>query len=148
MCLFCDCASHLDEFCFRHKRIDKRRFDFARNSYRNKFTDFPLHSYSRAPPRTPSHAMSRLLQVANHRSYGSGSRENSFVPRRFGYDPRHHRGDRFPRRQGFLARGSYTHFEPRHLDSPCFPYRGPRPTGSKVEVQKTMKTSLGRVVKC
>jgi hypothetical protein len=43
------------------------------------------------------------------------------VPRRFGYDPHPHRGDRFPHRHGFPAGGSYTCFEPRHLDGPCFP---------------------------
>jgi hypothetical protein len=70
------------------------------------------------------------------------------VPRRFGYGPRPHHGDRFPRRNDFSAGGSYTHFEPRHLDDPRFPYYGSHPTGSKGEVQKTMKTSLGRMVKC
>jgi hypothetical protein len=32
MCMFCGHASHLDEFCFHRKRIEKRRFDYARNS--------------------------------------------------------------------------------------------------------------------
>jgi hypothetical protein len=62
--------------------------------------------------------------------------------------PRPHRGDHFPRRRGFPAGGSYTHFEPRHLDGPCFPHRGSRPTSSKGEVQKTAKTSSCRIVKC
>jgi hypothetical protein len=31
--IFCGCAGHLDEFCFRHKRIGMRRLDYARNSY-------------------------------------------------------------------------------------------------------------------
>jgi hypothetical protein len=43
------------------------------------------------------------------------------MPRRFSYDPRPHRGDRLLWRPGFSAGGSYTHFEPRHLDGPCFP---------------------------
>jgi hypothetical protein len=30
--MFCDRANHLDEFYFHHKRIEKRRFDYARNS--------------------------------------------------------------------------------------------------------------------
>jgi hypothetical protein len=38
----------------------------------------------------------------NNRSYGFGSRENSFVPRRFGYGPRPHHGDRFLHRPSFL----------------------------------------------
>jgi hypothetical protein len=70
------------------------------------------------------------------------------VPRHFGYDPRPHHGDRFSRMHGFPAGGSYTHFEPRHLDSPHFSRHGSRPTGSKGEVQNTIKTSLGRMVKC
>jgi hypothetical protein len=55
------------------------------------------------------------------------------VPRRFGYFP---------------TRGFYTRFEPRHMDGPRFPCRGSCPTSSNGEVQKTVKTSLGRMVKC
>jgi hypothetical protein len=58
ICMFCDCTSHLDEFCFRRKRIEKMRFDHARNSYRDDFIDFPPQSYSCALPRTYSHALS------------------------------------------------------------------------------------------
>jgi hypothetical protein len=29
ICMFCGCAGHLDEFCFRRKRIEKRHFDYA-----------------------------------------------------------------------------------------------------------------------
>jgi hypothetical protein len=60
--MFCGCAGYLDEFCFCHKRIEKRRFDYARNSYRDEFIDFPPRSYSRAP--------SRFFHGPNHRSYG------------------------------------------------------------------------------
>jgi hypothetical protein len=70
------------------------------------------------------------------------------MPRRFGYSPRPHRGDHFPRRRGFPAGGSYTHFEPRHLDGPRFPRRGSHPTGLKREEKRTIKTSLDRMVKC
>jgi hypothetical protein len=35
-------ACHLDEFCFRCKRIEKRRFEYVRNSYCDEFFDFPL----------------------------------------------------------------------------------------------------------
>jgi hypothetical protein len=73
VCIFCGRASHLDEFCFCHKRIEKRRLDYARNLYRNEFTDFPSHSYSRALPRTPSHAVSHFFHGPNHRSYSFGS---------------------------------------------------------------------------
>jgi hypothetical protein len=72
----------------------------------------------------------------------------TFMPRRFGYGSHPHRGDRFPRRPSFPARGSHTHFEHRHLDGSCFPHRGSRPTGPSGEVLKTMKTFSGRMVKC
>jgi hypothetical protein len=138
--MFYCCAGHLDKFYFRRKRIEKRHFDYASNSYGNVFIDFLPCSYSRAP--------SCFFHGPNHRSYGLGSRENNFVPRCFGYDPRSYRGDCFPRRHDFPTRGSYTHFEPRHLEGPHFPHRGSRPTGSNGEVRKTMKTSAGRMVKC
>jgi hypothetical protein len=32
VCMFCGRAGHLDEFCFRRKRIENRRFEYARNS--------------------------------------------------------------------------------------------------------------------
>jgi hypothetical protein len=63
--MFCDRAGHLDEFCFCRKRIEKRCFDYARNSYRDEFIDFP--------PHTSSHASSCFLNGPNHRSYGFGS---------------------------------------------------------------------------
>jgi hypothetical protein len=84
----------------------------------------------------------------NDLSYDFGSRENNFVPRRFGYSPRPHRGDHFPRRSGFPAGGSHTHFGPRHLDDPCFPHRGSCPTGPSGELLKIVKTSSSRMVKC
>jgi hypothetical protein len=68
------------------------------------------------------------------------------VPRGFSYGPCSHRYDRPPCRHDFPAIGSYTRLEPRHLDGPCFPRCGPCPTGSDGEVQKTVKTSLGRMV--
>jgi hypothetical protein len=61
VCIFCGCAGHLDEFCFSRKRIEKRRFYYARNSYRDGFINFPPCSYSRAP--------SRFFHGINHRSY-------------------------------------------------------------------------------
>jgi hypothetical protein len=68
------------------------------------------------------------------------------VPRRFGYDPRPHRGDCFPRRPSFPTRGSHTRFEPRHLDDPHFPHCGSHPSHSNDDVQKIVKTSSGRMV--
>jgi hypothetical protein len=68
--------------------------------------------------------------------------------RRFGYDPRPHRGARFPCRPGFPAGMSYTHLEPRHLDGPHFFGRGSCSTRLNGEVLKTVKTSSGCMVKC
>jgi hypothetical protein len=140
--MFCGRAGHLDEFCFRQKRIERRRVEYARDSYRDEFFDVPPQSYSRILPRfysraspcTFSRALPQFAHGPNHLSYGFGPRENCFEPRRFGYDPRPHRGDRFLRRSGFSALGSFTHFEPRHLDGPCFPHHGSRPTRPSGEV--------------
>jgi hypothetical protein len=73
ICMFCGCASHLDEFCFRHKRIEKRRFDYTRNSYRDEFSDFLPRSFSRASSHTSSHALSHFSHGPNHHSYDFGS---------------------------------------------------------------------------
>jgi hypothetical protein len=134
VCMFCGCAGHLDEFCFRHKRIEKRRLDYTRNSYHGEFIDFLPRSYSHALPRTSSHALPRFSHEPNHLSYDLSSQENNFVPRRIGYGTCPHRGDRFLRRLSFPAGGSHTHLEPRHLDGPCFPHHGSRPTRSNGEV--------------
>jgi hypothetical protein len=80
VCMFCGRAGHLNEFCFRRKRIEKRYFEYARNSYRDEFIDFPPCSYSRVPPHSYSHALphisSRALSCVshgpNHCSYGFG----------------------------------------------------------------------------
>jgi hypothetical protein len=61
------------------------------------------------------------------------------VPRRFGYGPRPHRGDRFPRRPCFPVGGFHTRFESRHLDGPHFLRRGSRPTHSNGDVQKIVR---------
>jgi hypothetical protein len=156
VCMFCGRAGHLDEFCFRRKRIERRRIEYARDSYRDEFINFLPRSYSHVPPRFYSRAsphtfLRALLQLAhepNHRSYGFGSRENHFEPRRFGYDPRSHRDDRFSRRPGFSTGGSFTHVESRHLDGSCFPRRDLRPTRPSGEVQTTVKTSSARMIKC
>jgi hypothetical protein len=154
--IFCDRADHLDEFCFRRKRIERMRFEYARNSYCDEFFDFPPHSYSRVPPHsysralshTSSHALSRFSHGPNHRSYGSGSHVNRFVSRCSRYDPCLHRDDRFPRRPGFPAEGFHTRFELRHLDDPRFSHRGSHPTQPNDEVQRTVKTSSSHIVKC
>jgi hypothetical protein len=133
-------AGHLDEFCFCRKRIEKMRFDYARNSYRDEFIDFP--------PRTSSCASPHFFHGPNHRSYGYSFRENNFVPRCYSYGPRPHRGDRPPCRHGFPARGAYSHFEPSRFDGPRFPHRGSCTTHSNGEVQRIVKTPSGCMVKC
>jgi hypothetical protein len=156
VCIFCGRAGHLDEFCFRRKRIERRHVEYARNSYRDELIDFPHRSYShipprfysRASPRTSSRTFPRFSYGPNHRSYGFDSRENLFEPRRFDYGPRSRHGDRFPCRPGFPTGGSYTHFEPRHLNGPHFLRHGSRPTRPSGEVQRTVKTSSGCMVKC
>jgi hypothetical protein len=54
VCMVFGRASHLDEFRFHHKRIEKMHFDYARNSYRDEFIDFLPRSYSCALPHTSS----------------------------------------------------------------------------------------------
>jgi hypothetical protein len=105
ICLFCGCAGHLDVFYFWRKRIEKMRFDYAKNSYRDEFSDFPSRSFSHTLPRTSSRALPQFAHGPNHRSYGFGSRENRFELRRFVYDPRSHRCDRFPVDLIFLLQG-------------------------------------------
>jgi hypothetical protein len=113
--MFCGRAGHLDEFCFWWKRIERKHVEYARDSYRDEFIDFSSRSYSHVPPRFYSRAFPRTFLYAlpqfahgpNHHSYGFGPRENRFEPRRFGYDPCPRRGDRFLRRPGFPAGGSF-----------------------------------------
>jgi hypothetical protein len=80
VCMICGRADHLNEFCFRRKRIENMHLDYARNSYCDEFIDFSSRSYSRVPPRSYSHASPRISSRAlshfshgpNHRSYGFG----------------------------------------------------------------------------
>jgi hypothetical protein len=80
VCIFCGRAGHLDEFCFWCKRIERRRVEYARNSYYDKFIDFPTYSYSHAPPRfysrasphTSSRAFTQFSYGPNHHSYDFG----------------------------------------------------------------------------
>jgi hypothetical protein len=156
VCIFCGHAGHIDEFCFQWKRIERRCLEYAGDSYRDEFIDFlPRsyshvlpHFYSRASPHTFSRALPQFAHGPNHCSFGFGPRENCFEPRCLGYDPCPHHGDRLLRRPSFSAGGSFTHFEPRHLDGPRFPCRGSHPTQPSGEVQRAMKTSSGHMVKC
>jgi hypothetical protein len=147
VCMFCGRASHLDEFCFRRKRIESRRVEYARDSYRDEFIDFMPrsyshvlpHFYSRASPRTfsrvlpptSSGALPQFAHGTNHHSYGFGPRENRFESKCFGYGPRPHRGDCFPRRPGFSTRGHLRIVQYGGLEAPgccrtqsCDPPRG------------------------
>jgi hypothetical protein len=80
ICMFYGRAGHLDEFCFRRKKIERRHDEYARNSYRDEFIDFPPHSYShflprfysRASPRTSTCVFPQFSYGPNHRSYGFG----------------------------------------------------------------------------
>jgi hypothetical protein len=56
------------------------------------------------------------------------------MPRHFGYGPRPHCGDHFPRRSGFSAGASHTHFVPRHLDGTYFPVVVHVPLGQLVRL--------------
>jgi hypothetical protein len=148
VCMFFGRVGHLDEFCFRRKRIERRCVEYARDTYHDEFIDVSPRFYSCASPHTFSRALPQFAHRPNHRSYGFGPRENHFEPRCFGYGSHPHRGDRFPCRPGFPIGGSFLHFEPRHLDGPRFLRRGSRPTQPSGEVQRTVKTSSGRMVKC
>jgi hypothetical protein len=70
------------------------------------------------------------------------------VSRCFGYDPRPHHGDCFPRMPRFSTIGSHTHLELRHLDGSRFSRHVSCPTRPNGEVQRTVKTSSDRMVKC
>jgi hypothetical protein len=37
LCMFCGRVGHLDEYCFQRKRIEKRCFEYATNSYHDEF---------------------------------------------------------------------------------------------------------------
>jgi hypothetical protein len=93
ICMFCGHASHLDEFFFWRKRMEKRHVDYARNSYHDEFIDFLPHISSCAP--------FHLSHGPNHRSYVFGSQESGLVPGHLGVDPLSHRGVRSPCRHGF-----------------------------------------------
>jgi hypothetical protein len=80
VCMFCGRAGHLNEFSFRRKRIERRRVEYGRDSYRDEFIDFsprsyshvPPRFYSRASPRTSSRALPQFTHGPNHCSYGFG----------------------------------------------------------------------------
>jgi hypothetical protein len=71
VCMFCDRAGHLDEFCFRQKRIERRRVEYARDSYRDEFIDFRHRSYSHVPPRFYSCASRTFPRALPRTSFGA-----------------------------------------------------------------------------
>jgi transposase InsO family protein len=70
ICIFCDRAGHLDEFCFRRKKIERRCDEYGRNSYRDEFIDFPPRSYSHFLPRFYSWASPHTVSPSWVRSMG------------------------------------------------------------------------------
>jgi hypothetical protein len=65
ICMFCARVGHLNEFCFRCKRMKKRHVDYTRNSYHDEFIDFSLHF--------SSHVSSHFSHGPNHHPCGFGS---------------------------------------------------------------------------
>jgi hypothetical protein len=63
ICMFYGRAGHMEEFCFRRKRIEGRRFEYARNSYQDELFDLPPRSYSCVPPRSYSRASPRIFHM-------------------------------------------------------------------------------------
>jgi hypothetical protein len=57
-CMFCGRAGHLDKFCFQ-----RRRHEYARNSYHDEFLDLSPRSYSRVSPHSYSHASPHIFYV-------------------------------------------------------------------------------------
>jgi hypothetical protein len=107
-----------------------------------------MRTFCASLAKSASGVLPQFAHGPNHHSYGFGPRENCFEPRRFDYGLRPHRCDRFLCRPGFPAEEAHTHFESRHLDVPCFPHRGSRPTRPNGELERIAKTSSGRMVKC
>jgi hypothetical protein len=73
VCMFCGGAGHLDEFCFWWKRIERRRVEYARDSYHDEFIDFSPRSYSHVPPRFYSRASPRTFSCALPHTSSSAS---------------------------------------------------------------------------
>jgi hypothetical protein len=87
--IFCGCAGHLDEFCFQQKRIETRHVEYARDSYRDEFIDFPPHTYSHVPPRFYSRASPRTFSRALPHSSSSALPQFAHGPnqRSYGFGP-------------------------------------------------------------
>jgi hypothetical protein len=103
LCIFCGRAGYMDKFYFQRKRLERRHFEYATNSYHDEFFDFLSRSYSCASPYTYSRVFSQFSYGPNNRSYDFSSQENRFEHIRFGYGPHLHRGDCFLHRFDFSA---------------------------------------------
>jgi hypothetical protein len=73
VCMFCGHVGRLDEFYFWRKGIERRCFDYARNSYHDEFSDFLPRSFSRALSHTSSRALPQFTHGPNHHSHSFGS---------------------------------------------------------------------------
>ena len=136
ICMFCGREGHLDDFCFRRKRIERRQMALTRNTRHDEF-EFSSSRFA-----------SRASRGYGHPSYGYNSRESGYMPRLHGYDPRSHRGVRPMQRRGFPQESSYHHFGPRRFDGSRFPHRGNHPARPNGDVHRTVVTSSGQVLKC
>jgi hypothetical protein len=86
ICMFCGRAGHLDEFCFRWKRIERRRVEYVRDSYRDEFIDFSPHSYSHVPPHFYSCISPRTFSRALPHISSSASPQLAHGPNHCSYD--------------------------------------------------------------
>jgi hypothetical protein len=84
--MFCGRAGHLDEFYFRRKRIERRCVEYARDSYRDEFIDFPPHSYSHVPPHFYSRASPHTFSRTLPRTFSSASPQFAHGPNHRSYD--------------------------------------------------------------
>jgi hypothetical protein len=80
ICMFFGRADHLDVFCFRRKRIERMRVEYARDSYRDEFLDFLTRSYSHVPPRFYSRVSPRTFSRVLPRTSSSASHQFTSKP--------------------------------------------------------------------
>jgi hypothetical protein len=90
ICMFYDRAGHLNEFCFRWKRIERRHIEYARDSYRDEFFAVPPQSYSRIPPHSYSRASSRTFSRASPHTFSRAlPHTSSSASPQFAHGPNH-----------------------------------------------------------
>ena len=153
--MFCGYAGHLDDFCFRCKRLERWQREYLRNAYHENI-DFSPHFAPCATPRSNHHSddyrpreNGHAPPRTNHHSYGYGLRENDFVSQCFSFDPRSlHHGDQYMCRHRYPSDGFYSHHEPRCFDRPCLPHCGSCSPRSSDDVHVATLTSSCCMVKC